>query len=77
MKLTIAKVDEALFRGDAASMIVPGVEGEMTILAEHTPLISPLKKGAITVRTPEGTELFFEANGGMLEVSRGLVTVLL
>lgn len=73
--LTVAKVDEALFDGDAVSVVVPGSEGEMTILAEHTAIISALKAGVVRVKT-ETEELFFEIEGGTLEMSGGEATVL-
>ena len=74
-KLTIAKVNEQLFSGDAISVNVPGTEGEMTILAHHEPLITMLKKGIITVRDGENTKTF-SIEKGMLETSNGQVTVL-
>ncbi len=74
-KLTIAKVNEQLFSGDALSVNVPGTEGEMTILANHEPLITMLKKGIITVRDGENAKTF-SIEKGLLETSNGQVTVL-
>ncbi|MBC7836568.1 F0F1 ATP synthase subunit epsilon, partial [Acetobacteraceae bacterium] len=50
MHVTIARVDELLYDGEARSLTVPGSAGEMTLLSEHEPLISTLKPGLITVR---------------------------
>ena len=72
----IAKVDGPLFDGEAMSVTVPGVEGEMTILPEHTALISPLRKGVITVHKDDGEE-FFEIQEGTLEVSGNRATILM
>ena len=66
----IAKVDGPLFDGEAMSVTVPGVEGEMTIL------ISPLRKGVITVHKDDGEE-FFEIQEGTLEVSGNRATILM
>jgi len=76
MKVVIAKVDQNLFDGEAASMTLPGTEGEMTVLPEHEPLITTLKQGAIIVRTSE-SEQAFSIEGGVLEVRREGVTVIL
>ena len=38
--LTITKVDAPVFSGEVLSVQVPGILGEMVILAEHTALIS-------------------------------------
>ena len=75
MKLTITKLDKALFDGEAISVTVPGIEGEMTILPEHEAFISPLKTGVITARTGS-EEQQFEIESGLLEVSNNQVTIL-
>ncbi len=74
-KLTIAKVNEQLFSGDAISVNVPGTEGAMTILANHEPLITMLKKGTITVRDGSDAKTF-SIEKGLLETSNGQVTIL-
>ncbi len=74
-KLTISKVNEQLFSGNALSVNVPGTEGEMTILANHEPLITMLKKGVVTVKT-ETEAKTFAIEKGLLETSNGQVTVL-
>ena len=77
LQLTVTKVDGPLFEGGAESVTVPGIEGEMTILPHHSALISPLKRGVITVRTG-GEEKFFELEeSGTLEVSGNQATVLM
>jgi len=79
MKLTIAKVDQNLFDGEAESVTLPGAEGEMTVLAHHEPLITTLKKGSITVRAaslPGGSQTF-PIVSGILEVRRDGATVIL
>ena len=73
--LTISKVHEVLFSGEAVSLTVPGVEGELTILAYHVPFISQLKAGTLKVRTVDNTESF-TITQGFVETSNGQVTVL-
>lgn len=76
MKVTIAKVHENLFSGDAVSLTAPTVEGEMTILSKHEPMVTTLKEGTLTVRT--ATEVKeFPVTDGVLEVSHDQATVLL
>jgi F-type H+-transporting ATPase subunit epsilon len=77
LKLTISKVDAPVFDGDVVSVTVPGTEGEMTILADHTALISVLKAGVITVQTEGGAKESFESAGGTLEISNNHATVLI
>ena len=76
MRLVIAKVNETLFDGEAASITVPGAAGELTILGEHMPLITTLKPGMVTVRSSEGVGTF-AIDGGLLEVRRDGATIVL
>jgi F-type H+-transporting ATPase subunit epsilon len=77
LKLTISKVDAPVFDGDVVSVTVPGTEGEMTILADHTALISVLKAGTITVVAESGVKETFDTTGGTLEISNNHATVLI
>jgi F-type H+-transporting ATPase subunit epsilon len=77
MKLVIAKVDEVYFDGEAESLTAPGVEGEMTILGEHMPLVTTLKAGELIVRIKGETDRRFPVEGGVLEVRRDGATVIL
>ena len=76
MKVVIAKVDENLYDGEAASLTVPAADGEMTVLPEHMPVVTTLKAGTIVVRGPEG-EKQFQIQSGVLEVRRDGATVIL
>ena len=76
MQLTITKVSEPLFSGEAISVIVPGSDGVLTVLPHHEPFISPLKAGTIEVKTTEEKKEF-EIENGILEVSNNQATILL
>lgn len=76
INIHIAKVDQVLFTGNSVSVTLPAIEGEVTILPNHIPLVTPLKAGRITVRTQDGEQIF-DIAGGILEVSKTGVTVLL
>ncbi len=76
MQVTIAKVHENLFSGDALSLSAITTEGEVTILPKHEPFVANLGKGVVTVRTANGEEKF-EVVDGVLEVSNNQATVLL
>ena len=76
MQVTIARVHENLFAGEAVSVTVPTTDGEMTILSKHAALVATLKAGTVTVRTAGG-EQTFPVESGVLEVSNDQVTILL
>lgn len=77
LKLTISRVDAPLFDGEVISVTIPGIDGEMTILAQHTALISPLKKGIITIKKSDNLLETIEIESGTLEISQNHATILL
>lgn len=76
LKLTIARVDGPLFDGEVVSVNLPGVEGDMTVLADHEALISPLRAGTITLQKTDGTNESHEIIAGTLEISDNHATIL-
>ena len=62
---------------DVGQVVVPGVEGEFTVLPGHAPVISALRPGVIEVALPEAggkTRIFVK--GGFAEVDADHLTVL-
>ena len=77
LKLTVSKVDAPIFDGEVASVVVPGVDGEMEILAHHTALISPLKEGTIIIKKTDGESETHDIHSGTLEISNNHATILI
>ncbi len=76
--LTIAKVGEHLFEGEAISITLPGIEGVFEILADHEAFISRLGQGQARVKTPSGESLSFSVpNDSIAEVSHNQATILI
>lgn len=75
--LTIARVGEQLYSGEAQSVNLPGVEGVFTVLAGHEPFVSGLAAGTARVKDASGKEQSFPvSSGGIAEVSKNQATVL-
>ena len=77
LQLIISKVDGPVFNGEVISVSVPGVAGDMQILANHEALITPLKKGVIFIEKGDQTKETFELEIGTLEVSNNHATILI
>jgi len=77
LKLTISKVNGPVFDDGVVSVTVPGSEGEMTLMADHSPIVSVLKSGFITARLLDGSQQEFPVEAGTIEVSHNMVTILL
>ena len=76
--LTIARVGENLFSGEALSVTLPGAEGAFTVLAGHEAFVSELKEGEAKVVAADGEVRQVPiAKGGVAEVSGTQATVIL
>jgi F-type H+-transporting ATPase subunit epsilon len=65
--------EQLLISEPADQVIVPGLEGEFTVLAGHAPLVSTMRPGIVTVDAGGTTQRLF-VRGGLAEVTpdRGL-----
>jgi F-type H+-transporting ATPase subunit epsilon len=61
---------------DVAEVVVPGVEGEFTVLPGHAPVISALRPGVIEVALADASKTRIFVKGGFAEVDAGHLTVL-
>lgn len=75
--LTIARVDEPVFAGEATSVQVPAADGVMEVLAHHTPLITNLVAGTVIVTDADGKKHSYDIKAGTIEVAHNAVTVLI
>lgn len=78
-KLTIAAIDKKRFEGEVKQVTVPAENGEMTILANHTPVVALLKSGKILLKTSEDKEEAeeIEIKKGALEFSNNECNIIL
>ena len=62
--------NQVLYSGSLYSVMVPGSEGELGIMANHEPFVSALKDGVIWARTKQegGTTLSAAIMGGYVQV---------
>ena len=72
----IVSAEESIFSGRAEMVFAPAQMGEVGIAPQHTPLLSPLKAGAVRVKIDENTEKDYFISGGILEVQPSVVTIL-
>jgi F-type H+-transporting ATPase subunit epsilon len=70
--------NKVLYSGSLYSVMVPGSEGELGIMANHEPFVSALKDGVIWARTKQegGTTLSAAIMGGYVQVLGERVIVL-
>ncbi|MDJ1157374.1 F0F1 ATP synthase subunit epsilon [Chelatococcus sp. SYSU_G07232] len=68
--------ERLLFAGEVESVIVPSVEGEMTVTAQHAPVMAVLKPGVVTVSEGKGAPRRLFVRGGFADVRPEGLTIL-
>lgn len=74
--LVIMTAQEVYYKSESTGVIAPGADGYFEILTDHASLIAVLKKGKLTVRKQDETELCYTITGGFLEVHQNQVSLL-
>jgi len=76
IQVDVVSQEKMLFSEPAADMVlVPGIEGIMGILPNHTPLISLLDSGEVVIRKGSAEEPFL-VFGGVVEIRPNKVVIL-
>ena len=75
-QLDVVAPDRTIFSGEVASLVAPGTEGYLGVLADHAPLLTGLAVGAARATTPDGRDIYFAVAGGFLEVADNHATLL-
>ena len=76
MNIEIITPDKTIFEGEIISVRVPGKKGSFQVLKDHAPVVSTLEKGTITVIGPGGNETTFDVTGGVVEVRKNRIILL-
>ena len=75
-KFELITPERMLFSENAAQVLVPGFEGEFTVLPGHAPVISALRPGVIDAALADARKVRVFVKGGLAEVDHDRVTVL-
>ena len=71
----IATPERVVYSDDVESVTVPTVDGEITVLAHHLPLVTVLKAGELVIKKGSDTHPY-AISGGFLEMNGTKLTVL-
>jgi F-type H+-transporting ATPase subunit epsilon len=64
LKIKIASPDKTFFNGDAYSITIKTIDGVITVLPKHIPLVSIIKDGYVRVKDQE-----------QIDIKSGFITV--
>jgi F-type H+-transporting ATPase subunit epsilon len=75
-KFELVTPERMVLSQDASQVIVPGVEGEFTVLPGHAPVISALRPGVVAATLGDARNIRVFVKGGFAEIDADRVTVL-
>lgn len=71
IKINFAVRNNQIYNGLARQIIIPTVDGEITILSGHIPLITVIKSGELVITDEHGKHFKYAVTRGAVIVERG------
>lgn len=75
LAFSLVSPERELFSGEVDQVVVPGADGDFGVLAQHAPLMSTIRPGAITVFDAGAVRRIF-VHGGFADVTPEGLTIL-
>ncbi|MBD5786288.1 F0F1 ATP synthase subunit epsilon [Cellulosimicrobium terreum] len=75
LNVDLVSADRKVWSGEAHMVSAPAADGEVGILAGHSPLLSVLREGAVRIKTADGSPVEVRISGGFISVDSNQVTV--
>lgn len=74
--LTILAAERSFYEGACVSLVVPTIDGQYGIQANHSNMIGTVVPGRLTFRTPEGEDIVAAVSEGLVKVEGNQVLIL-
>ena len=75
LRVDVVAADRAIWSGRARLVIARTSAGDIGVMPGHQPVLATLDDGIVTVRSPDGDQLF-AVHGGFVSVANNTVSVL-
>jgi F-type H+-transporting ATPase subunit epsilon len=75
-KFELVSPERLLVSEQVESVVIPGAEGEMTVMANHAPVMTTVKPGVVTVRAVSGKGDRYVVFGGFADILPEACTLL-
>lgn len=76
LQVELVAADRIAWSGEAQMVLTRTVDGELGIMAHHTPLLSVLATGTVEIRGPNREQLVAAVDGGFISVADNRVSIL-
>jgi F-type H+-transporting ATPase subunit epsilon len=75
-KFELVSPERLLISEEVEAVVIPGTEGEMTVMANHAPVMSTIQPGVVTVKPVSGAEQRYVVFGGFADILPQTCTLL-
>ena len=75
-KFVISTPDGNLYDGDIVKISLRGAEGDLAVLANHTPFVTSVKPCRAHIELEDGTDKAFDVERGLLSVADNKVILM-
>jgi F-type H+-transporting ATPase subunit epsilon len=75
-RLEVVTPESPVLSEEVQSLVAPGEDGYLGVLAHHAPLLTALREGEVRVTRAGGEEVRYRIGGGFMEVADNTATVL-
>jgi len=76
LQLELVSADRVVWSGEASMVLARTTDGEIGVLANHTPVLSVLLPSAVEITEADGGRQYAVIDGGFLSVANNRISVL-
>jgi F-type H+-transporting ATPase subunit epsilon len=76
VKLEIVTPERKVYEKDVEMVVVKGIAGELGILPNHIPLVTPLRIAPVKIKFDGNQEEIIAVHGGFMEVRKDKIVIL-
>jgi F-type H+-transporting ATPase subunit epsilon len=75
LNVDLVAADRKIWSGAASRVSAPAADGEIGVLAGHSPLLSVLREGTVRIAVPTGAPVEVRVSGGFISVDSNQITI--
>lgn len=74
--LVVLAAERSFYEGDCVSLVIPTVDGQYGIMAEHSSMVGAVVPGSLKITTPGGEEIIAAVSEGLVRIENNQVLLL-
>lgn len=75
LQVSVVSAEREIWTGEAKMVSARTSEGEVGLMANHTPLLALLEEGRVRIAQEDGTQIQIQADEGFLSLDRDNVQI--